>query len=131
MQFALRALGWGVVIYAVMYLLWSGLVIYGLAFGLVALAIRIAVLASVTTIAARSLRATTRMDVAPYSISWAVVAAALDAIVLVPFSGWGLYSEWSVWAGYALVALIPLATFWNPKIAPRSRPEAAPRPRIQ
>jgi hypothetical protein len=105
-----RILGWGIVIYAVMYLLWSGLVMYGLSFGIVSLLIRVAVLAIVTTIAARALRLISRIDILPYSIGWAVIAVALDAVFLVPFSGWALYGEWGVWAGYILVAILPLLT---------------------
>ena len=110
MQFVMRTAGWGVVIYALMYLIWSGLVIYGLSFGLFSLLFRIGALVVMTTIAARSLHFATRMDVLPYSLFWAVVAVVLDAIFLVPFSGWSLYATWSVWAGYALVAVVPLLT---------------------
>ena len=110
MPFLKKGLGWGVVIYAVMYLLWSGLVIYGLALGVVSLTVRILALTLVTTIAGKSLRLTNWKDLLPYSLSWAVVAILLDALFLVPFSGWALYSTWSVWVGYALVAIIPLFT---------------------
>lgn len=131
MQFIERALGWGVVVYAVMYLLWSGMAIHSLTTGYVSLAVRLAALVLVTTIAARALRATSRMDVAPYSICWALVAAALDAVIHVPFTGYTLYFEWSVWAGYALVAIVPLLTYWNFKAIPRpARSEAAYRPRV-
>ncbi|MFZ2887130.1 MAG: hypothetical protein WA021_04900 [Minisyncoccia bacterium] len=138
MQFALRAVGWGIVVYAIMYLIWSGLVIYGLSLGILSLVFRIGTLALVTTFAARSLHLATRMDVLPYSISWAVAAIILDAIFLVPFSGWTLYAEWSVWAGYALVAIIPVLTFSFPwsissttaKVTPRPRSEMAYRPRV-
>lgn len=105
-----RAAGWGILIYAVMYLVWSGLVIYGLSLGLLSLAIRIITLALMTTIAARSLRRTDWKDILPFSISWAIAAAILDAVFLVPFSGWELYASWSVWVGYALVAIVPLLT---------------------
>jgi hypothetical protein len=111
MRFARGALGWGIAIYAVMYLLWSGLAIYGLSYGILSLTARILALVLVTTIAVRSLRLVTRMDVLPYSISWAVVAIVLDALLLVPFTGLGLYATWSVWAGYALVAFAPYLTF--------------------
>src|SRR3989344_3837706 len=76
-----RAVGWGVVIYAVMYLVWSGLVIYGLSLGLLSLALRILTLVLITTIAARSLRRADWKDILPFSISWAIVAVILDAIV--------------------------------------------------
>lgn len=97
--------------YALMYLLWSGMVLYGLSFGIVSLVIRILALVGIATIATRSLNLPTRMDILPYAISWAIIAAVMDGIFLVPFSGWALYSEWSVLAGYLLVAIAPLATF--------------------
>lgn len=121
MNFFARALGWGIAIYAVMYLLWSGLVIYGLASGIPSLIIRLLALAAITTIAGRAVRMMNWKDLAPFTISWALVAVILDAIFLVPFSGWSLYATWSVWVGYALVAIIPLLTSFR-----RSRP-AAPR----
>jgi hypothetical protein len=131
MQMVLRTLGWGVAMYAVMYLLWSGLVIYGLAFGYFSLAIRIAALVFLTTLAARALRKTSRVDVAPYSIAWALTAIALDAVFLVPYAGMALFSQWGVWVGYALIVTVPLLTFWSSKALPRpSRSEAAYRPRV-
>ena len=111
MVFLQRVVGGGIAIYAVMYLLSSGLVMYGLSFGITSLAVRIIGLAIVTTIVARMLRLVARMDILPYSIGWAVIAAALDAVFLVPFSGWTLYAEWGVWVGYLLVVIIPLLTF--------------------
>lgn len=93
-----------------MYLLWSGLVIYGFAAGMFSLVVRLAALAAITTIAARSLRLPTILDYVPYTCAWAGVAVILDAVFLVPFSGFVIYSSWSVWVGYALVALIPLVT---------------------
>lgn len=125
MKFATRALGWGIAIYAVMYLLWSGLVLYGLSSGILSLGIRICALALVTTIAARSLKLVTRMDLVPYSVSWAIAALVFDGLFLVPFSGLALYGEWSVWAGYALVALIPLLTFSGAKTASHAHPAPA------
>jgi hypothetical protein len=119
MRFFLGAIGWGIVIYALMYLLWSGLVIYGFAAGMVSLIVRLAALAGITTLAARSLHIPNWRDLAPYTVAWALCAVALDALFLVPFSGWALYATWSVWVGYALVAIIPLLTSFR-----RSRPAA-------
>lgn len=103
-----RALGWGVTIYAVMYLAWSGLVIYGYSLGMLSLVIRLAILFGITTIAARALRLSDWKDIIPYSVLWALVAVVLDAIYLVPFTGWSLYGSWSVWLGYALIVVFPL-----------------------
>lgn len=110
MRFLLGAVGWGVVIYALMYLLWSGLAIYGFAAGYPSLIARILVLACVTALAARSLRMPTWKDLVPYTVSWAAVAIILDAVFLVPFSGFALYTSLNVWVGYILVATLPLLT---------------------
>ena len=104
----LRTIGWGILIYAVMYLVWSGLDIYGLSLGYLSLTVRLIVLFGMTTIAARALRFSTWKDVVPHSIGWALTAIVLDALFLVPFSGWELYSSWSVWLGYALIVVFPL-----------------------
>lgn len=101
-------LGWGIVIYAVMYMFWSATVIYGFSIGVLSLVLRLAVLFVVTAIATRSLHFLNWKDLLPYTIGWAFLAAILDAVFLVPFSGWALYASWSVWFGYALVILFPL-----------------------
>lgn len=121
MRFGMYALGWGIAIYAVMYLLWSGLVIYGLAAGVLSLVVRLIALAGVTTVAARALRLPNWKDLAPYTVSWALVAVVFDALFLVPFSGWSLYATWSVWVGYALVAILPILTSlkWSRTASPR------------
>lgn len=108
MNWLYRALGWGAVIYAVMYLVWSGLVIYGYSLGYVSLIIRLALLFVLTSLAARSLRLFDWKDILPYSALWAITAIVLDGVFLVPFAGWALYSTWSVWLGYALIVAFPL-----------------------
>lgn len=103
-------LGWGVMIYAVMYLVGSGLLIYGFSVGFIPLIVKILVLIATVSIATRALRLASWKDVLPYSFSWAVIAAVLDAVFWVPFAGWEMYASLGVWIGYALVVLIPLAT---------------------
>ncbi len=106
-------LGWGIVIYAVMSLAWSGLVIHGVAGMVGALGSRLLVLSVlivVTTIAARSLRYHSWRDILPYSVAWAVLMAIFDAVYTAPFSGWTIYGDWNLWLGYALVAIVPLLT---------------------
>ncbi|TSC85965.1 MAG: hypothetical protein G01um10148_873 [Parcubacteria group bacterium Gr01-1014_8] len=107
--------GWAVVIYAVMFLLWSGFVIYGVAGAPWAWLLQIGTLVIVTTIAARSLGAVTWQDMLLYSLSWSVLVALLDMVFSVPFAGWSIYYKWRVWLGYALVALVPiLSVKWLP-----------------
>jgi uncharacterized membrane protein len=110
MRYFLGSVGWGVTIYALMYLLWSGLVMYDFATGFPSLILRLAALLAITAFAARSLHLHNWRDLLPYALSWALCSIALDALFLVPFSGWALYATWSVWAGYSLVVLFPLVT---------------------
>ena len=101
-------LAWGVVIYAIMFLTWNGLAIYGLSNGIIPRLFQLAVLIAVMTVAARTLRFTTWHDILPYSLSWAVIVALLDAVFAVPFGGWQIYQDWNIWVGYTLVAVLPL-----------------------
>lgn len=101
-------LGWGIVIYAVMYLAWSACLLYGFTSGYTPRVLALLVLIVTVTIAARSLRFSTRKDILVHSIGWAIVVGLLDAVFSVPYAGWQLYSDWNVWVGYALVALVPL-----------------------
>ena len=107
MKFA-SMLGWGIVIYAVMYLAWSGLVLYGLSAGFLPRLLAIGILIITTTLAAHSLKFSSWIDILPHSIGWTIVVILLDTVFSVPYSGWQLYADWNVWVGYALVAGIPL-----------------------
>ena len=100
--------GWGIVIYAIMFLLWSGFVTYGFVDGLAPRIIGLLVLIATTLIAGRSLRFQAWSDILPYSFLWAVIMGLFDAVFSVPYSGWQLYLDWNVWFGYALVAIVPL-----------------------
>ncbi|MBI5645232.1 hypothetical protein HY970_04000 [Candidatus Kaiserbacteria bacterium] len=101
-------IGWGVVIYALMYLVWSGFVLYGFVGGFLPRLVGLILLISVTAIATRALRVHSWRDVLPYSIAWMIVVALCDAIFTMPYSGWALYANWNVWVGYLLVACVPL-----------------------
>ena len=101
-------LGWGIVIYAVMFLLWTSLVTYELSTGPLSAIIRIVGLIAVTAIAGRALRMHSWADILPYSIGWAIMVGTFDALLVVPFSGWQIYSDWNVLFGYALVVIVPL-----------------------
>ncbi len=100
-------IGWGIVIYAVMFLVWNGLIQHAVTGG----ASRILLLLTLVitaTIAGRSLRFSSAKDILPYSISWMIVVALLDAVYSVPSAGWQLYTDWNVWVGYILVVAVPL-----------------------
>ena len=100
--------GWGVIIYALMFLLWSGFVTYGFVDGIAPRIIGLLVLIAVALIAGLSLRYNSWSDILPYSIAWALMMGLFDAIFSVPYSGWQLYLDWNIWFGYAVVALVPI-----------------------
>ena len=103
-------LGWGIVIYSVVFLVWSGFIAYGFIGGLAPALMAFLALIVVSVIAGRSLHFHSWKDVLPYSIAWAVMIALLDAVFAVPFSGWGIYAETNVLMGYFLVVTVPLFT---------------------
>ena len=100
--------GWGIVIYAVMFLLWSGFITYGFVEGFAPRATGLLVLIATVLLAGSSLRFHTWSDILPYSVIWAITMALLDAVFSVPYTGWQLYFDWNIWFGYAMVAIVPL-----------------------
>jgi hypothetical protein len=102
--------GWGIAIYAVLSLVWSGFVIYGFAQGMLPRLTEFVLLLALSFVAGRSLRFVSWKDVLPYSVTWGIEAVLLDAIYSVPFSGWTLYANPALWFGYAIVVCVPLLT---------------------
>jgi len=104
--------GWGIVIYAVIFLVWSAFSIYGFIDGWAPRIVGLAALVCTAVIAGRSLRATTWYDIIPYSLAWGAMMGVLDAILSVPFIGWQIFLDWNVWFGYAIVVLAPLLALY-------------------
>jgi hypothetical protein len=100
--------GWAIVIYAVFFLVWSAINAYGLAQGALTDVIEILTLFIVCVIAGSALTFRSWKDILPYSIGWAIIAAALDAFFAAPTGNWTLFSQWSTWIAYAMVAVFPL-----------------------
>lgn len=103
-----KLLGWGIVIYAVMFLVWSGFVTYGFIEGFAPRVTSLLILIGITTYAGLSLRFHRWPDILPYSLSWALLMAVMDWIFSVPYTGWQVYLDWNIWFGYAVVAITPL-----------------------
>jgi hypothetical protein len=100
--------GWGIVIYAVFFLAWSAINAYAVPQGAASDIMEIFILLVVCVLAGSSLRFRTWKDILPYSVGWAVIAAALDAFFAVPGGNWSLFSEPVTWIAYGLVAVLPL-----------------------
>ena len=112
-------LGWGIVIYAVVSLALSIMGAYGWTQGALSQGIAILVLLIVCVVAGTRLKFHTWKDILPYSIGWALVAAAFDAVFAAASGNWGMFLQWSTWINYVLVALFPLcAVFFVREHAP-------------
>jgi hypothetical protein len=103
-----KLLGWGIAIYAVMYLLVAILSIYQVSPPVLARGMTMLALISLATLAGLSLRRGAMIDILPYSLFWLLEVALLDALVSVPYAGWRLYLDYNVWIGYSLVLVVPL-----------------------
>ena len=101
-------LGGGIGIYAIAYLVWSVFVTYGFVTGLAPHIFGFLILLATLAIITHSLRLVSWAEILPYSLTWALVMIALDAVLSVPVYGWSMYADWNVWVGYAIVALVPL-----------------------
>lgn len=101
-------LGWGIVIYAIVFLVWSGLVTHGLAGSVISQIVVLGALIFVVTLATKSLGYRTERDIIPYAIGWMLISVGLDAIYAVPYSGWQLYADWNMWVGYLLLLVVPM-----------------------
>ena len=103
-----KLLGWGITIYAVMFLVWSGFVTYGFTEGMAPRITSLLILIGITIYAGLSLRFHRWLDILPYSLSWALLMVVMDWIFSVPYTGWQIYLDWNLWFGYAVVAITPL-----------------------
>jgi hypothetical protein len=101
-------LGWGVVIYAVMSLAWSGFIIYGLARMPIAHVAQLIILILLALIAGRALQLPDWRDILPVSLGWALMMTVLDAVYSAPFGAWHIFGNWNLWVGYGIVLVVPL-----------------------
>ncbi|MDO8552137.1 MAG: hypothetical protein Q7S01_01255 [bacterium] len=101
-------LGWGITIYAIMYVVWAGFTIYGFIVGTAPHVAALLILLVIAAIAGSSLRLASWKDIFPYSLTWAVSMAILNSVMSMPYVGWNVFAEPYVWASYALVVLVPL-----------------------
>lgn len=104
----IELLGWGVVIYAVMFLLWAAFVTHGFVEGIAPRIVALFVLLTMSAVAAQTLRTTSWQGILPYSFTWGAMMVLLDALMSVPVYGWEVYANPAVWIGYGLVVVVPL-----------------------
>ena len=109
MRFSLlRAIGWGIVLYAVMYLSWGFMISYGIQGTFISRILLLAVLIISTIIAARHLPVHNVKDVLPYSLLWGLTIMIIDGCLAAPSGSWNIYADPNLWVGYALVVIVPL-----------------------
>lgn len=101
-------IGWGIITYAIIYLLVAMLSLYGWYPSILGRIITLMVLVATLLLAGDTLHLHSVKDILPYSFFWALEAAGLDALLSVPYVGWGLYLNANLWVGYALVLCVPL-----------------------
>jgi len=103
-----KLFGYGVAVWATAYIVATVLMIYGLFDNVIAKAILVLIVASAAYLAGRNINSDSIISVLKYSVVWLIMALILDAIITVPFTGWGLFTQWNVWVGYAVILLVPL-----------------------
>lgn len=103
-----RLIGWGIASYAIINLAWSGVVLYGFGGTIAGSTVMLLALVAVLAIATRSLGYRTERDVLPYALGWMLIAVVLDAVFVVPTTGWEIFTDWNAWVGYMLVFCVPL-----------------------
>lgn len=122
MRFSLlRSFGWGVALYACMYLAFALIAAYGYAGTAAARIAMLVVLLSTTLIASRTIAHLGKVDRVPYVFSWLIMIAAFDVAFAAASDSWGVFSDPNLWIGYGLVAAAPF-------VAPSSRFVAPPSP---
>ena len=105
-----KLFGFGILIWAVAFLVATAFVAYEAADTLWAKAIVILAVAVIAFFAGKTLKSVSAMDALKYSTSWVAIGLILDMIVTVRFTGWEVFSAWDLWVGYALVFILPLLT---------------------
>ncbi len=104
-----KAIMYGVALYVVMFMYWSVLVGFGVGEALWGWILGYVVLAVAVGMAAKALGTTAKGEIIKYSAAWVIIMAALDALISVRFTGWGMFAMWQTYLGYAIVLLLPLS----------------------
>jgi hypothetical protein len=103
-----RIIGWGFGIFAVIYLMMSALVAYGLENSLLAKLVGLTAVTLMAIWAGRSVKAVKILEMIKYSLGWTIIVFVLDLILTVPLTGWGVFSQWQILLSYLLLLVVPL-----------------------
>lgn len=106
-----KLFGYGAAVWAVAYIAATALMVYGMFDNVIAKAVLVLIVAGAAYLAGRGLNLGSALSILKYSAAWLIMAIILDTILTVPFAGWGLFTQWNIWLGYAVILLAPLAGF--------------------
>lgn len=102
-----KAIGYGVALWVLMFVIISILIAYKIYEGVI-VAIVVAIISGIISyILAGYAKPTKISEALMYGFTWVVVGVILDVIVTRRFNA-AIFSEWSLWLGYALVLLAPI-----------------------
>ncbi len=104
-----KLFGYGAAVWATAFIISTALMIYGMFNNVIAKAVLVLIVAGAVYLAGRGLNLDSVVSILKYSAVWFLMAVILDAIITVPFTGWGLFTQWNIWLGYAVILLVPLA----------------------
>ncbi|MCR4325193.1 MAG: hypothetical protein NUV59_00055 [Patescibacteria group bacterium] len=102
---------YGFLTYATVFMLWSFLASYGLAYGWGAQLTSYILTAAAVSLAARALGVPSVRLAILYGAGWTLMHALLDALYIVPIAGLEALFTSYVWIEYAVVLLTPLGTY--------------------
>jgi hypothetical protein len=122
-----KLIGFGVLLYAVVFLIMSGFTAYGSGDTFLTKIIALVALAIVAYLAGKNLRAGSMGEIIKYSLGWLIIVAILDYFFTLPFATTAVYSQWNLWVGYAIILLLPLITL-SKGGSTASMPTSAPTP---
>jgi len=108
-----KLIGFGVMIWAVAFLVMAGLIAYQLGNSIIAAVITWIAVAVAAYLCGRNLALNSKAQMLKYSVSWVIIGLILDALFTVPFTGWTIFQSWEVWIGYVLVIAAPLLAVKN------------------
>lgn len=98
----------GVLLYAAIYLLWSLFTVYGFVGGIGPQVVGLAALIALVATMARQVSLPTRATMVWYAFGWAAIFIVIDTLLVVPQTGWLLFTDAWLWVGYFTVLVVPL-----------------------
>ncbi|HEV3244730.1 MAG TPA: hypothetical protein VG102_00035 [Candidatus Paceibacterota bacterium] len=110
-------IGWGIIIYSIPFLVNQGMYLFGFQ-ATPQYFLYLLVLALVCIWAGSQLKFRQWTDILPYSIGWALITIAFDALYVVPSAGWGWYESWPTWLLYLIIVIVPLLSVHLKRKAP-------------